>query len=109
PLDGRPGWLFFVVRRELPLIVDRLLTAWRRPRVRLAINVGAGLLATAALVLSARHFAGTGWPLASADPVPAAGAGLLFLAGYGFKAFGWQRLFARDERPRTMTLAVAGG
>jgi hypothetical protein len=77
--------------------------------VRLAVNLGAGIVFTGALVLTARHFAGTGWPLASANPALAAGAGLLFLAGGGFKAFGWQRLFAQDERPRTVTLAVAGG
>jgi hypothetical protein len=77
--------------------------------VRLGINLAVGLLATGALLLVARHVAGTGWPLRSADPLPAAGAGLLFLVGYAFKAFGWQRLFARDERPRTVSLAVAGG
>ena len=77
--------------------------------MRLAVNLAAGIVFTAALVLTARHVAGTGWPLATADPALAAGAGLLFLAGCGFKAFGWQRLFADNERPRTLALAVAGG
>jgi hypothetical protein len=85
------------------------MAAWRRPRVRLGVNVVFGLFATATLVLAARHVAGTGWPLASADPALAAGAGMLFLAAYGFKAVGWQRLFARDERPGSVSLAVAGG
>lgn len=89
--------------------MDQAVAVWRRPRVRLAANVALGIFATVAVVLAGRHVAGTGWPLGTADPVLAAGAGLLFLAGYAFKAFGWQRLFARGERPGTASLAVAGG
>ena len=94
---------------RLSTIAGLLGAAWRRPRVRLAINLGAGLVFTGALVLTAHHFVGTGWPLANADPALAVAAGLLFLAGYGLKAVGWQRLFARDERPRSASLVVAGG
>ena len=99
----------FPVTNRLPRILDGLLALWRRPRLRLAVNLVAGIGFTAALVLAARQVAGTGWPLAAADPALAAGAGVLFLAGYAFKAYGWQRLFARGERPRTVSLAVAGG
>jgi Lysylphosphatidylglycerol synthase TM region len=77
--------------------------------VRLTINLGAGLIFTGALVLTARHLVDTGWPLADANPMLAACAGLLFLLGYGLKAVGWQRLFAPGERPRPIELAVAGG
>ena len=34
---------------------------------------------------------------------------MIFLAAYGFKAWGWQRLFRRDRRPAMVTLAAAGG
>src|SRR5919197_256236 len=36
-------------------------------------------------------------------------AAFLFLAAYAFKAWGWQRLFAPNERPQALTLAAAGG
>jgi hypothetical protein len=98
-----------VIRRRLKTVLDRAADAWRRPRVRLAVNLGGGLLFTGALVLTARHFVGTGWPLAAADPGLAVAAGLLFLVGYGFKAYGWQRLFGTGERPCPVALAVAGG
>ncbi|MGH3015838.1 MAG: lysylphosphatidylglycerol synthase domain-containing protein, partial [Gaiellaceae bacterium] len=38
-----------------------------------------------------------------------AAAGLLFVLAYGFKAYGWHRLFRADERPRPLALAAAGG
>ncbi len=94
--------------QTLSLISGRFVAAWRRPRVRLGINLAFGLLATGALLLTARHVAGTGWPLQRANPALAVGAGLLFLVGCGIKAFGWQRLFASEERPGTVALAVAG-
>jgi hypothetical protein len=98
-----------VNRRQLKTIVDRAAALWARPRLRLGINLGAGLLFTGAMVLTARHLVGTGWPLASANPMLAAGAGVLFLLAYGFKAYGWQRLFAPGNRPDAVALAVAGG
>jgi Lysylphosphatidylglycerol synthase TM region len=88
--------------------LDRFSRLYRNAKVRLGVNVGIGIMAAAFLALAARHIAGTGWPLAAADPVLAAGAGLLFLLGYGLKAFGWQRLFAHHERPHSAALATAG-
>ena len=55
---------------------------------------GAGLLALALAVLAVRHFAETPWPLSRGHPGLLAAAGFLCLIGYGFKAFGWQQLFA---------------
>jgi hypothetical protein len=81
----------------------------RSPRGRLVLNVGAGMLAVAVALLAARHFAAIGWPLAHADLALVALAGFLFLLGYGFKAYGWRRLFSPDERPGSLTLAAAGG
>jgi len=50
-----------------------------------------------------------GWPLRNADPLLVAASALLFLIAYAFKAWGWQRLFAKDERPGAGALACAGG
>ena len=79
----------------------------RRGKVALnAISVAIGLLVAA---LAARHFAEAGWPLAGADIPLMAAAGVLFLLAYAFKAYGWHRLFAPSDRPRTLTLATACG
>lgn len=60
-------------------------------------------------VVSARHFMKGGWPLHHADPRLVAVAIVLFLLAYAFKAWGWQRLFAKHERPTAGALAAAGG
>jgi len=65
--------------------------------------------ALAAATLTILHFVHSGWPLANADPLLVVAAGVLLLFAYAFKAWGWQRLFAEDERPEAMTLAAAGG
>lgn len=59
--------------------------------------------------LVARHFASTGWPLHRANLWLVALAAVIFLAAYGAKAWGWQHLFRRDQRPAVLTLAAAGG
>lgn len=87
----------------------RALTFCRSPRGRLAINIGTGGLAVGVSLLAARHFAEVGWPLAHANLLLVALSGFLFLLAYAFKAYGWRRLFAPHERPRPLTLAVAGG
>jgi uncharacterized membrane protein YbhN (UPF0104 family) len=78
-------------------------------RVRIAVNALFISGALTAAVLTALHFANEGWPLANADPLLVVAAGVLFLFGYAFKAWGWQRLFAENERPEALTLAAAGG
>src|SRR5918995_1468068 len=89
--------------------MERALRACRSPRGRLVVNVGCALLAVGIAVLAARHFASVGWPLANADLKLVALAGALFVVAYGFKAFGWERLFAPAERPGAVALAAAGG
>src|SRR5918999_445280 len=89
--------------------MERALRACRSPRGRLVVNVGCALLAVGVAVLAARHFASVGWPLANADLKLVALAGALFVVAYGFKAFGWERLFAPAERPGPVALAAAGG
>lgn len=79
------------------------------PRVRRVFNlVSVGLVLVVGLLV-ARHFATNGWPIHRANPGLLALAGCLFLVSYGFKAFGWQRLFSADSRPNVLTLAAAGG
>ena len=78
-------------------------------RRKLALNGVSGAVAVVVAVFAARHFAATGWPLANANPSLAAGAGVLFLLAFAFKAAGWQRLFVPNERPGSLTLAAASG
>jgi uncharacterized membrane protein YbhN (UPF0104 family) len=78
-------------------------------KVQLLFNGGLGLGLLAVSVVSIRHFMKIGWPLHHADPVLVAGAALLFLFAYAFKAWGWQRLFHEDDRPNAGALAFAGG
>ncbi len=72
-------------------------------------NLGSVGLALAVTTLVVLHFSRAGWPLAHASAPGLAGAGVLFLCAYGFKAYGWQRLFAPGERPTPLALAAAGG
>lgn len=78
-------------------------------RRRLVVNGLSASVAAVLLVFAVRHFSEKGWPLANANPRLAAAAGVLFLLAFGFKAFGWQRLFAPDERPGRLALAAAAG
>src|SRR5437870_2622829 len=78
-------------------------------RARITFNVVSAVVAVGVGLLTARHFVNHGWPLGHADVVGVVAAGLLFLAAYAFKAWGWQRLFQSDARPRTIALAAAGG
>jgi uncharacterized membrane protein YbhN (UPF0104 family) len=78
-------------------------------RARIALNVVFVSVALVAATLTMLHFAHSGWPLASADPLLVVAAGILFLFAYAFKAWGWQRLFPEGQRPEALTLAAAGG
>jgi hypothetical protein len=89
--------------------MGRAIHAFRSRKVRIAVNAGFVTIALAAAVLTVLHFVNSGWPLAHADPLLVVAAGFLFLGGYAFKAWGWQRLFAPNERPQALTLAAAGG
>jgi uncharacterized membrane protein YbhN (UPF0104 family) len=78
-------------------------------RARIAFNVVSAVIAIAVGILTTRHFIANGWPLGHAKVLGVVVAGCLFLAAYGFKAWGWQRLFRHDQRPGTLALAAAGG
>jgi Lysylphosphatidylglycerol synthase TM region len=78
-------------------------------RFQLLLNGGLGLILLVVGIFSTQRFLKGGWPLHHADPVLVAGSALLFLIAYAFKAWGWQRLFAKHERPAAGALAAAGG
>ncbi len=73
------------------------------------LNSAFVLCALAVSALVARHFARAGWPLHRANPWLVALAGLVMVAAYAAKAWGWQRLFRYEQRPAVLTLAAAGG
>jgi uncharacterized membrane protein YbhN (UPF0104 family) len=73
------------------------------------LNIGFVLAAIVVGFLVARHFARSGWPLHRANFWLVALAAIIFLAAYAAKAWGWQHLFRRGERPAILTLAAAGG
>jgi hypothetical protein len=83
--------------------------AGRSRRGRLAVSLGFGVLTTAILAVVGRSLVHSGWPLAHGNPALVAAAGLLFAFAYGFKAYGWRRLFRTGERPGPLALAAAGG
>jgi hypothetical protein len=89
--------------------MNRLERVRRSRKVRLLFNVSYAVVAVVLAVVTARHFASTGWPLAHADLHLVGASGVFFLLAYAFKAIGWHRLFAPHERPRAIALAAAGG
>jgi hypothetical protein len=81
----------------------------RTRRGRLAVAIAFAILTTAILAVAGRSLVDSGWPLAHGNPGLVAAAGLLFVLAYGFKAYGWRRLFKANERPGPLALAAAGG
>jgi uncharacterized membrane protein YbhN (UPF0104 family) len=77
--------------------------------VQILLNGGLGLGLLGVSYLSVKHFVKGGWPLHHADPILVVASAVLFLIAYAFKAWGWQRLFAPDDRPTAGALAFAGG
>jgi uncharacterized membrane protein YbhN (UPF0104 family) len=89
--------------------MERFVQRIWTPTTRRLLNLVSIVLVLVSGLLVARHFAHSGWPIHKANPLLVALAGVLFLLAYGFKAFGWQRLFTKDSRPQILTLAAAGG
>jgi hypothetical protein len=94
---------------EFPNLISPLARVGRSKRGRLAVSLGFAVVTTAVLAVVARSLIDSGWPLANGNPALVAAAGLLFALAYGFKAYGWRRLFRRTERPGPLALAAAGG
>ena len=78
-------------------------------RGRLAVSLVISIVTTAILAFAARSLVDAGWPFSQGNPGLIAVAGLLFVLAYGFKAYGWRRLFRPSERPGPLALAAAGG
>jgi hypothetical protein len=94
---------------EIPNLISPLARVGRSKRGRLAVSLGFAVATTAVLALVGRSLVHSGWPLAHGNPALVAAAGLLFALAYGFKAYGWRRLFRTTERPGSLALAAAGG
>jgi lysylphosphatidylglycerol synthase-like protein len=78
-------------------------------KVQILLNGGFGVLLLVVAVVGGQKFAHSGFALRHADPMLLAGATILFLIAFAFKAWGWQRLFADEDRPGAGALAFAGG
>ena len=78
-------------------------------KVQVGLNGGFAAVLLVVMIVGGRKFAHSGFALRHADPLLLTGATLLFLIAYAFKAWGWQRLFAADDRPSSSALAFAGG
>ena len=78
-------------------------------KVQIGFNGGFAAVLLVVMIVGGRKFAHSGFALRHADPLLLTGATLLFLIAYAFKAWGWQRLFAADDRPCSSALAFAGG
>jgi hypothetical protein len=72
-------------------------TLYRRTRV--AVGVAFCCLSLGACVLVARRLSAASWPLEGAHVPLVFLAGAAYLASFGFRAFGWHRLFPAHERP----------
>jgi len=98
-----------VLEGRYRLLLGALVLLRRSRRGRWALGLGYGAIAIVLVLLAARHFATTSWPLTRGAPGLLAAAGLLMLLAQAFKAFGWSRLFRRDERPSPIALAAGNG
>jgi uncharacterized membrane protein YbhN (UPF0104 family) len=87
----------------------RLLRLAVSRRGRIVLSAGFGTVGVILSVLAARQFAEMPWPLSRGNPGLLIVAGALSLLGYCFKAYGWQRLFANEQRPQSLALAAASG
>lgn len=84
------------VERGLPA-VGAFRALYRR--TRFAGGIAFCCLSLGACFLVARRLSDASWPLDGAHVVLVFLAGGAYLASFGFRAFGWHRLFPRHERP----------
>ena len=98
-----------VLEGRYRLVVGALARLRRSRKGRWALAAGYGAVAAALLLLAARHFATTSWPLSSGDPGVLVATGLLLIGAQALKALGWARLFSVEERPTALSLAAGNG
>jgi lysylphosphatidylglycerol synthase-like protein len=98
-----------VIERRYRLLVDALARLRRSRRGRWSLAAGSGATMVVLALLAAQHFATSPWPLSGGQPGVLLAVCLLLLLAQGFKAWGWGRLFAANERPRPLALAAGNG
>jgi uncharacterized membrane protein YbhN (UPF0104 family) len=91
------------------LLVTALVRLHRSRRGQWTLAAGSGAVVIVLALLAVRHFATTSWPLSSGHPALLVAAGVLLLFAQAFKAYGWGRLFAAEERPKPLALAAGNG
>jgi uncharacterized membrane protein YbhN (UPF0104 family) len=91
------------------LLVQALVRLHHSRRVKWALGVGSFAIVIVLVLLAARHFATTSWPLSTGHPALLVAVGLLLVLAQWLKAYGWGRLFTREERPKPLALAAANG
>jgi hypothetical protein len=74
---------------------ERFPSRWHRTAGGIAFCA----LSLAACFLVARYLTTASWPLEDADVVLVVVAGGAYLASFGFRALGWQRVFPSRQRP----------
>ena len=90
-------------------LVAALVCLHRSRRGQWTLAVGSSAVVILLVLLTARHFATTSWPLSNGHPALLVGAGLLLVFAQAFKAYGWGRLFTAEERPKPLALAAGNG
>ncbi|HET6915881.1 MAG TPA: lysylphosphatidylglycerol synthase domain-containing protein [Acidimicrobiales bacterium] len=98
-----------VLERRYRLLVHALARLRRSRRGRWSLAAGSGATMVVLAFLAAKHFATSPWPLSGGEPGVLVAVCLLLLLAQGFKAWGWGRLFAANERPRLLALAAGNG
>ena len=87
--------------------LDVFRTLYRH--ARLAGGIAFCLLSLGACLLVARRLSDASWPLEGAHVPLVFLAGGAYLASFGFRAFGWNRLFPSHERPDNARCLAACG
>jgi uncharacterized membrane protein YbhN (UPF0104 family) len=98
-----------VLEGRYRLLLRALWRLRRSRRGRWVLAAVSGVFVIALILLAARHFATTSWPLSSGHPGVLVAAGLLLLLAQALKAYGWGRLLTPDERPKPLALAAGNG
>ena len=85
---------------RLRLGVEAVLRLQRSRLGRWTFAVGSGVVVIALVLLAARHFATTSWPLSNGQPGLLVAAGLLLLVAQALKAYGWAGFSRWTSGPR---------
>ena len=81
------------------LLVHALVRMHRSRRIKWALTAGSVVVVIVLVLLAARHFATTSWPLSTGHPALLLAVGLLLVLAQWLKAYGWGRLFTKEDRP----------